>query len=440
MTGVPHQVQMAVAGPAPQQRVTVFFRWLMAIPHFFVLYFLGIAAAVVAFLGWWGALFTGQLPEFAATYLTGYVRWSTRVQAYMMLLTDVYPPFMFDEDPAYPVHLEVGPRQRLNRFAVFFRYFLAIPAGVLASLVLFGATTIIALVAWLIALFSGRLPASLHLAYTAVLRYATRFNCYFYLLTPDYPGGLFGDGPAVPVAALAAPPAEPAAQGYADPAGYGAPAGYGTPAGYATPAGYGTPGGYADPGGYGTAPGYATPTPYAAAAQPSWPANWRLLLTSGAKQLVGWFIGIGVLFYALWVVLFVALVATGTQTVSAAVAVVRVQSAADTLNSRMTTWESATQACNHRMSCVTPLDTKAAKYFSDFAGALQSISFPGSASAVAARLISDSTKAAADLNLLSQTTTAVQYESVYTNSGLQATLIAFDTDHQALLNALQTTP
>jgi hypothetical protein len=438
MPGVPHQVQMAVAGPAPQQRVTVFFRWFMAIPHFFVLYFLGIAAGVVAFLGWWGALFTGQLPEFAATYLTGYVRWSTRVQAYLMLLTDVYPPFMFDDDPAYPVHLEVGPRQRLNRLAVFFRYFLAIPAAVLATLVLFGANTIIAFVAWLIALFSGRLPDSLHLAYTAVLRYATRFNCYFYLLTPDYPGGLFGDGPAVPVAALAAPPADPAAAGYADPAGYGTPGSYGTPAGYGTPGGYAAPGGYSDAGGYAAAPGYATP--YAAAAQPSWPANWRLLLTSGAKQLVGWFIGIGVLFYALWVVIFVALVATGTQAVSSAVAVVRVQSAADTLNTKLLSWENATQACNHKLTCVTSLDTKAAGDFSDFAGALQSISFPGTASAAAAKLIADSTKAAADLNLLSQTTSAAQYNSTYTSSGLQATLIAFDTDHQALLNVLSTTP
>ena len=69
MTGLLVPVQIAVAPPARQRRVTVFFRLLMVIPHYFVLSFLGIAALVVAFIGWWGALFTGQLPEFAADFL-----------------------------------------------------------------------------------------------------------------------------------------------------------------------------------------------------------------------------------------------------------------------------------------------------------------------------------------------------------------------------------
>ena len=61
------------------------FRYLLAIPHMFVLYLLGIAAAVVAFIGWWGALFTGQLPQFAVTFLSGVMRWVTRVHAYALL-------------------------------------------------------------------------------------------------------------------------------------------------------------------------------------------------------------------------------------------------------------------------------------------------------------------------------------------------------------------
>ncbi|HSZ39987.1 MAG TPA: hypothetical protein VK817_08520 [Trebonia sp.] len=42
-------------------------------------FFLEIAAVIVAFLGWWGALFMGRLPDFADSYLTGFVRWYTRV-------------------------------------------------------------------------------------------------------------------------------------------------------------------------------------------------------------------------------------------------------------------------------------------------------------------------------------------------------------------------
>jgi hypothetical protein len=349
----------------------------------------------------------------------------------------MYPPFMFDDDPAYPVHLEVAPRERHNRLTVFFRYFLAIPAALLSALLVFGANTIIAFVAWLITLVNGKLPDSLHLAYTAVLRYLMRFNCYFYLLTPVYPGGLFGDGPAVPVAALAVPPAGPdAAPGLADPAGYGAPAGYADPGGYGTPAGYGTPGGYADPGGYAAAPGYATPY---AAAQPSWPANWALLLTSGARQLVGWFIGLGVLFYGLWIVLVVLIVAVSSSTVvSAAVASVRTQTAYNTLTGQLKSWENTVLACNRQLTCVAPADAKAAAYFSGFAGALQSISFPGTAAPAAAKLISDSTKAAQDLSMLGQTTTAAKYESIYNSSGFVATLQAFDADHTALMTALTT--
>jgi hypothetical protein len=193
----PLPVEVAVARPGPQERVTVFFRLILAIPHYFVLYFLGIAATVVAFLGWWAALFTGRLPEFAATFLTGYIRWYTRVTAYTMLLTDVYPPFSL-EDERYPVSIAVPQQVRLNPLAVFFRIILVIPAAIVRGVVALGGATIIAFVAWLVTLVTGELPGSLHLAYTAVLRYSTRLDSYFYLLTAAYPAGLFGDGDAQP--------------------------------------------------------------------------------------------------------------------------------------------------------------------------------------------------------------------------------------------------
>lgn len=85
----PPPVQVAVAQVMAQRRVTVFFRVFMLIPHFFVLYLLGIAAGVVTFLGWWAALFTGWLPDFAVSYLSGYVRWYTRVTAQHQGLRDL---------------------------------------------------------------------------------------------------------------------------------------------------------------------------------------------------------------------------------------------------------------------------------------------------------------------------------------------------------------
>ncbi len=98
----PPPILVAAADPAPQQRLTVFFRFILVVPHLIVLCLMGIAALVVAFIGWWGALFTARLPLFAVNFLSGCLRWWTRVYAYAFLLTDVYPPFTPDDDPELP--------------------------------------------------------------------------------------------------------------------------------------------------------------------------------------------------------------------------------------------------------------------------------------------------------------------------------------------------
>ena len=267
----PPPIFVAVAGPAPQSRLTVFFRYFMLIPHMFVLYFVGIAAGIVAFIGWWGALFTGQLPEFAYSFLSGWLRWTARVSAYEFLLTDVYPPFSLDDDTTYPVRVAIPAPQQLNRAAVFFRGILAWPVMLRAGLVTFGAFSVMGFIAWLITLFSGQLSPSFHLAYVAVLRFGTRVNGYYYMLTAAYPGGLFGDAPGTvawpddPAGAQAAGFGAPgAAYGSPDPAygaqgpAFGNPVD-GAPQGYGTPQGYGGPQGYGSPQGWGTSQGPDTP-------------------------------------------------------------------------------------------------------------------------------------------------------------------------------------
>jgi RNA polymerase subunit RPABC4/transcription elongation factor Spt4 len=78
-------------------RLTTFFRFIMAIPHYIVLYFIGIAAAIVIFTSWWAILFIGRYPSWAFDFVSGYFRWNTRVNGYSILLTDKYPPFSFDQ-------------------------------------------------------------------------------------------------------------------------------------------------------------------------------------------------------------------------------------------------------------------------------------------------------------------------------------------------------
>ncbi len=69
-------------------------KWLLAIPHFFVLIFLSIGAVVSVVLAWFAILFTGNYPRGLFDYVVGVGRWWLRVQAYAILLvTDRYPPF-----------------------------------------------------------------------------------------------------------------------------------------------------------------------------------------------------------------------------------------------------------------------------------------------------------------------------------------------------------
>jgi hypothetical protein len=69
-------------------------KWLLAIPHYVVLAFLGIGAVFAIVAAWFAILVTGRYPQVLFDYVVGVARWSVRVNAYAFLLvTDQYPPF-----------------------------------------------------------------------------------------------------------------------------------------------------------------------------------------------------------------------------------------------------------------------------------------------------------------------------------------------------------
>ena len=79
-------------------RVLPLFKWVLAIPHYAVLFVLGLAGAAVTVLGWFAVLITGELPRWMFRYLEGLMRWWVRIGAYAFLLTtDRYPPFRLGE-------------------------------------------------------------------------------------------------------------------------------------------------------------------------------------------------------------------------------------------------------------------------------------------------------------------------------------------------------
>src|SRR5690348_712858 len=69
-------------------------KWLLAIPHYVVLFFLGIGAFGAVVIAWFAILFTGTYPRALFDYVVGVIRWTNRVNGYAFsLVTDQYPPF-----------------------------------------------------------------------------------------------------------------------------------------------------------------------------------------------------------------------------------------------------------------------------------------------------------------------------------------------------------
>jgi Domain of unknown function (DUF4389) len=316
------RLDMWFAGTSAQNRLTVAFRIILVIPQAFVLLVLSVVAFFVAVIGWFGALITGTLPLWAHDFLSGYVRWSTRVSGYLYLLTDRYPPFSLDDED-YPLRpVMPPPGGPLNRWSVLFRLVLAVPAGVFYDIVQSGLTFPLLFVMWFVVLVTGRMPPPLYTAYAALLRYQTRFHAWFTMLTPEYAWGMLGDttppppppvwapppvspaapparppaAPDAPSSATAPPGPQPTAQPYAYPSSEGeaAPAPPpGPAAGWPPPPAAPPPGAPFSP--YAAAGAGAGPTPpppppgaYPASPPPATLPPWGTLIVQGAAR--GWMI------------------------------------------------------------------------------------------------------------------------------------------------------
>ena len=224
-----YPIDVEVAPAAQQGRLGAFFRLLLAVPAWLMLWtinFGGVAvsgpyygaglwfysAGVVAgFLAWFACLVLGRIPRGLRNLIAYALRYTAEVYAYGLLLTDVYPssdpklPAEAEPPPAHPIRLVVADDRRRSRLTTFFRLFLAVPHMVWA--VLWGAVAIVVVVAqWFFMLATGRPAGSLHRFLAAYVRYSAHLDAYVFLVANPFPG--FTGKPGYPVD-IAIGPAEP---------------------------------------------------------------------------------------------------------------------------------------------------------------------------------------------------------------------------------------
>ncbi len=221
-----HPVRLTVTDDLRRSRLTVFFRLLLAIPHFIWLLLWSVAVFFAAIVGWFAALFTGRLPEGLHRFFTAYVRYATHVGAYVTLAANPYPGFT--GEPGYPVDVELPERNPQARWTILFRFFLALPALLLAAVLGWSATggggggaqagqdsgeaywtgtfvgvaATCAFLGWFVALARGRMAHGLRDLAAYGLGYGARASAYGLLLTDRYPnadpeaiGPTWGVGP-----------------------------------------------------------------------------------------------------------------------------------------------------------------------------------------------------------------------------------------------------
>ncbi len=219
-----YPVDVTIAPSQPQNRWKVGFRIVLAIPALIVAsalvsgsarsygfnYSYGLAG-IAAFLGWFVALAQARLPRGLRDLVLYGLSYSAQLDAYLFLLTDVYP----DSNPLTaladlpvraedPIELELSAGLERSRPTVFFRLLLAIPHLIWLTLWALVAY-LAAIVNWFSILITGVAPLALHRFLAAYVRYQNHVYAYLFLISDPYPG-FTGRAGSYPVEVRIEPP------------------------------------------------------------------------------------------------------------------------------------------------------------------------------------------------------------------------------------------
>ena len=153
-----HPIHLVVTDDLQRSRLTVFFRLLLAIPHFIWLALWGIAVWFAVLAAWVVGIFTGRVPDGLHGFIASYLRYLTHVYAYASIAADPFPAF--NGSTGYPIDVEIAPAVKQSRLTIFFRLLLVIPAYIVLYLLQYVAY-LVAFLAWFYALFAGKLHLGL---------------------------------------------------------------------------------------------------------------------------------------------------------------------------------------------------------------------------------------------------------------------------------------
>lgn len=184
---------------SPLSRWLWLVKWILAIPHYVVLFFLWIAFTVVTVIAFFAILFTERYPRALFDFNLGVLRWSWRVSyySYDALGTDRYPPFSLGEEPDYPAQLDIAYPERLSRGLVLVKWWLlAIPHYMVIGFFLGGAhlgwwsgglIALLTVIAAVILTFTEKYPKDLFDLIIGLNRWVLRVTAYATLMTDQYP-------------------------------------------------------------------------------------------------------------------------------------------------------------------------------------------------------------------------------------------------------------
>ena len=180
----PHPIHLIVTDDLERNRLTVFFRLLLVIPHLLWLTLWGIAVWFAVVAAWFVGIVAGRVPVGLHGFIAGYLRYLTHVYAYTSIAADPFPSF--SGEAGYPIDVAIAPAVDQSRLTIFFRFVLYIPAAIVLSLLGYVAQ-VVAFLAWLYALFAGNLHSGLRDVLAYWLRYNAQAFGYICLLTQRYP-------------------------------------------------------------------------------------------------------------------------------------------------------------------------------------------------------------------------------------------------------------